>query len=105
MVKRQTTAICDADAGLERIKLLEEQLAPTSLGSRQRKTLKAALRIEVDAYRKTLDAAQAAAMHDARPRALVALGSLKRPSVSSSPRATIVPPRKTRRRARSAPRR
>ena len=49
------------DAGLERIKHLEEQLAPTAVNSRQHHRLRAAIRIETDAYRKSLDTEQAAA--------------------------------------------
>jgi len=51
----------DADAGLERIGRFEEQLAHTRVGSRQRRALMEAIRLEADAYRKALDARQAAA--------------------------------------------
>jgi hypothetical protein len=54
----------EADAGLERIKHLEEQFASAPAMSRQRRTLSAAIRIEADAYRKSLDIDQAAATHD-----------------------------------------
>ena len=51
-------------AGLERIRHLEEQLAPTAVNSRQYRRLRAAIRIETDAYRKSLDFEQATATHD-----------------------------------------
>jgi hypothetical protein len=55
------------DAGLERLKHLEEKLVRASAGSQQRLTLIDAIRIEADAYRKSLDAEQATAVHDAKP--------------------------------------
>jgi hypothetical protein len=51
----------DAYAGLERIKHLEEQFARASVESREHRLLAAAIRIEAVAYRKSLDADQAAA--------------------------------------------
>jgi hypothetical protein len=54
-------------AGLERIRHLEEQLAPTAVNSRQYRRLRAAIRTEADAYRKSLDFEQATATHDAKP--------------------------------------
>ena len=54
-------------AGLERIRHLEEQLAPTAVNSRQYRRLRAAIRIETDAYRKSLDFEQATATHDRKP--------------------------------------
>ena len=57
----------DGDAGLERIKGLEEQLAPARANSRLHRELTEAIRIEADAYRKSLDVEQATATHDARP--------------------------------------
>jgi hypothetical protein len=69
-VKRHTTVarVTETEAGLERIKQLEEQLAPTPVNSRQRRTLRAAIRIEAGAYRKSLDTEQATARHGAKPR-------------------------------------
>lgn len=65
-MKRNTTVgrVTEADAGLERIKHLEEQIVPMPANSRQRRRLRAAIRIEADAYRKSLDTEQAAATHD-----------------------------------------
>jgi hypothetical protein len=51
----------DADAGLERIKRLEEQLALERDGSPGRRELAQAVRIEADLYRKSLDTRLAAA--------------------------------------------
>jgi hypothetical protein len=58
----------DAYAGLERIKHLEEQFARASVDSREHRHLAAAIRIEAVAYRKSLDAGQAAAMRGREPR-------------------------------------
>jgi Tfp pilus assembly protein PilO len=65
-VKRNTTVarVTEAASGLERIIHLEEQLALAPVDSRQRRTLNAAIRIETDAYRKSLDTEQATATHD-----------------------------------------
>jgi hypothetical protein len=90
------------DAGLERIKHLEEQLAPTAVNSRQHQRLRAAIRIETDAYRKSLDTEQAAATHDAHPQPTVGLGSLNRASPARTP--NLVPRRRDHSRGRSAPR-
>ena len=57
----------DQAAGLERLKHLEEKLALAPAGSHQRLELIDAIRIEADAYRKSLDAEQATAVHDAKP--------------------------------------
>lgn len=56
-----------ADAGLERIKRLATELAPVPVNSRQYRTLTAAIRIEADVYRKSLDTAQAMAAHEGKP--------------------------------------
>jgi hypothetical protein len=56
--------VTEAENRLERIKYLEEQLAPTPVSSRQHRRLSAAIRIEADAYRKSLDLEQATARHD-----------------------------------------
>lgn len=66
---RPSTPVSHADeteqeAGLERLKQLEEQMAPAPPHSRERRALAAAIRIEATAYRKSLDADQAAATHD-----------------------------------------
>jgi hypothetical protein len=65
-----------ADAGLERIKRLEERLAAAPVNSLYYRTLSAAIGIEADAYRKSLDSEQAKATHDARPQTAVRPGSL-----------------------------
>jgi hypothetical protein len=54
-------------AGLERIKRLEEELRATPANSGRRRELGTAIRIEADAYRKSLDTEQATATHDAKP--------------------------------------
>ena len=54
----------DAEAGLERIKHFQEQLTHAPVNSRQRRELTEAIRIEADAYRKSLDTEQATATHD-----------------------------------------
>jgi len=54
----------EAAAGLERLKHLEGQLALAPRRSRQRRTLVTAIRVEADAYRKSLDLEQAMAVHD-----------------------------------------
>jgi hypothetical protein len=84
-VKRNTAVdrVAEADAGLERIKHLEEQLALEPLNSRQHRTLSAAIRIEANVYRKSLDTEQAAATHDAKPQPAVGLGTLNRTSRSA----------------------
>lgn len=67
-MKRNITVagVTEADAGLERIKHLEEQLAAAPVNSHQYRTLSAAIRFEADAYRKSLDAKQATATHDGK---------------------------------------
>jgi hypothetical protein len=50
----------DADAGLERIKTLEALLAALPANSLPRRKLTDAIRLEAAAYRKSLDADQAA---------------------------------------------
>ncbi|MEP7308887.1 MAG: hypothetical protein ABJA98_25550 [Acidobacteriota bacterium] len=52
---------------LERIMHLEQQLALTSLKTPLHRTLRAAVRVEAAAYRRTLDAEQAAATHGEKP--------------------------------------
>jgi hypothetical protein len=56
----------DQAAGLERLKELEEKLARARAGSRRLKLIDA-IRIEADAYRKSLDAEQAKASQSAKP--------------------------------------
>jgi hypothetical protein len=51
----------DTDAGLERIKRLEEQLASWHGSATERRGLAQAVRIEADLYRRSLDTRQAAA--------------------------------------------
>jgi hypothetical protein len=50
----------EADAGLERIKMLEELLAASPVNSLEHRRLADVIRIEAAAYRKSLDADQAA---------------------------------------------
>jgi hypothetical protein len=66
------------DAGAERISKLEERISAGADGSRHRRVLTTAIRIEAGAYRKALDGEQASATHDARPEPIAGLGSLKR---------------------------
>ena len=67
-MKRNTTVAraTEADAVLERIKHLAQQLEPAPVNSHQHRTLSAAIRFEADAYRKSLDADQATATHDVK---------------------------------------
>jgi hypothetical protein len=67
----------DAEVGLERIIDFEEQLAHTPVNSRRRRELTEAMRIETDAYRKSLDTEQVRASHDLHAPAT-------RPAVSRS---------------------
>ena len=53
--------------GIERIRLLEEQLAATPTHSALRRRLARAISVEADLYRKNLDAEQAAEQFDPRP--------------------------------------
>jgi hypothetical protein len=54
----------DGDDGLERIKHLQARLTHAPHDSSQRRELTALIRIEANAYRKSLDVQQAAATHD-----------------------------------------
>jgi hypothetical protein len=99
-IVRRATEMAD---GLERIKHLAEQLAPAPVNSRRHRTLRAAIRIEADAYRKSLDTEQATASHDAKPQSVIGLGSLMR--TSASRKATLVGRRRVHTRSRSVPRR
>jgi len=56
----------EPDPALERIKDLEEQLALAPINSPQRRTLRAAIRLEAQTYRKSLDVEQASARYDTR---------------------------------------
>ena len=51
----------EADAGLDRIMHLAEQLSRAPVNSRRHRSLSAALRVEAKAYRKGLDLEQATA--------------------------------------------
>jgi hypothetical protein len=90
-VKRNTTVARGTEgvAGLERITHLVEHLAQAPVNSRQHRMLSAAIRIEADAYRKSLDAEQAAATHDAKPQPAIGRGSLNGTSASRKPRRRI----------------
>jgi hypothetical protein len=81
-VKRNSIVdrLAEADEGLERIKHLEQQLTPVPLNSDERRRLRAAIRIEAEVYRRSLDTEQAAATHDPRPLSAVEPGSLNRTS-------------------------
>jgi hypothetical protein len=70
MVKRHTIAarVAGADAGLERTKCLEVQLARAPIHSLEDRALRAAIQIEVGVYRKSLDTEQSRATHDVTPR-------------------------------------
>ena len=54
----------DAGVGLERIKQFSRRLARAPVNSRRRDTLTEAIRLEADAYRKSLDTDQVLAKHD-----------------------------------------
>ena len=67
-MRRNTVARdTETDARLERIKHLSQQVADAPANSRQHQRLRAAIRVEAGAYRKSLDTEQAAATHDANP--------------------------------------
>ena len=55
------------DAGLARIRHLEERLARTSVNSGRYREFAKAIRIEADLYRKSLDTAQAARRFAVKP--------------------------------------
>jgi hypothetical protein len=84
--------VLEAEAGLERIKHLEVQLAAAPVNSLGHRTLSAAIRIEADAYRKSLDVEQAEATHDEKPH--FAVGPVARPSLISRKKQTLVPRRR-----------
>jgi hypothetical protein len=67
-----TRSHADADAGLERIKKLEQLLAASPANSLQRRELTDVIRIEATAYRKSLDVDQAAKTLDPRPPRTIA---------------------------------
>ncbi|MBP1779876.1 MAG: hypothetical protein H6Q86_5887 [candidate division NC10 bacterium] len=66
--RRETAVVApptpDATVGLERIKQFSRRLARTPVSRRQRRALTEAIRIEADAYRKSLDTEQVMAKHD-----------------------------------------
>jgi len=70
MANTTVTRVPEPDAGLERIKDLEEQLARARVNSGRHRQLAKAIRIEADAYRKSLDTEQATAKHDSKPERL-----------------------------------
>jgi hypothetical protein len=83
------TTIADRVAGayaiLDRIRHLEAQLPAARVNSSRRRALNVAIRIEADAYRKSLDAEQATATHDAKPQPAAGPGHLNRTSASRKP--------------------
>jgi hypothetical protein len=101
-MRRNTTGarVTEAAAGLERITHLEEQLAFAPVNSGQHRTLRAAIRIEADAYRKSLDVEQATATHDTKPQPAVGLEPLSRTFGSRTP--TLVPRRRSHHTIRAA---
>jgi hypothetical protein len=56
----------DSEDAVERIRLLEETLARTPVGSGMRRSLAKAIRMQADAYRKALDVEQATEEFDKR---------------------------------------
>jgi hypothetical protein len=88
-VKRNITVarVTEADAGLERIKHLAQQLAPAPVNSHQHRRLSAAIRFEAAAYRKSLDADQAGATHDGK---LAAVGRGSFNGTFASQKASLV---------------
>ena len=69
----------ETEARLELIRQLSQQVADAPTNSAQHQRLKAAIRVEAGAYRKSLDTEQATATHD-DPRAVVR----RRPRVRNS---------------------
>jgi hypothetical protein len=67
----------ETDARLELISHLSQRVADAPMNSSQHHRLKAALRVEANAYRKSLDTEQATAMHDGKPQLAVGQRSLK----------------------------
>ena len=67
-MKGHTTVgrVSKSEAGAERIRNLEEELARAPVSGRERRLLTTAIRNEAGAYRKALDTEQATATHDAR---------------------------------------
>lgn len=59
----------ESAAGLDRLKHLEGELASVPARSRRARQLRAAIQVEADAYRKSLDVEQATATHDPNPLA------------------------------------
>jgi hypothetical protein len=70
----------EAEAGLDRLTQLENQLTSVSVRSRQGRQLSAMIRVEADAYRKSLDVEQATATHDANPLAESVITATRRPT-------------------------
>lgn len=101
-MKRNTTVarVNQTDAGAERIRSLEEELARAPVSSDQRRMLTTAIRIEAGAYRKALDTEQATATHDARREPPAGLESLKR--TPASRKTTLVARDRIHRRSRFA---
>jgi hypothetical protein len=76
-MRRSTiTRDTETDARLELIKHLSQQVADAPTNSRQHQRLKAAIRAEAGAYRKSLDTEQATATHDPKPQSAIGRGSL-----------------------------
>ena len=66
----------DADAGLERIRRLEERLALEPGDSTARREIARAVRIEAGLYRRSLDARLAAATHSKKSeRSIIKYGT------------------------------
>lgn len=69
--------VINSDAGLQRIRHLEEQLSRAPIHSGRHRLLARAIRIEAELYRKALDTAQASERFDER-RALPVTGRFSR---------------------------
>ena len=83
-MKRKTKAarMTESAVGLDRLKHLEDELASVPARSRRARQLSAAIRVEADAYRKSLDVEQATAVHDPNPLADVSRRGVNRSEVS-----------------------
>jgi hypothetical protein len=77
--------VTPTEAGAERIRNLETEIALVPVNSCQHRALRTAIRIEARTYRKALDTEQATATHDARVQPTVGPGSLTRTSASQKP--------------------
>jgi hypothetical protein len=93
--------VTESETTLERIKHLERQLASATVNSFQHRQLNAAIQIEANLYRKSLDTEQATAIHDAEPPLTSRPGSWRATFLSRRPALG----RRIRSRSHAAPRR